>query len=65
MTVVPKTAMILNGLFDDCVFYDPTCTSRFILGRVKGFAKKESKDLSSMVVDISNKPANVARGYCI
>ena len=23
------------GLFDDCAFYDPTCTGKFILGRVQ------------------------------
>lgn len=57
------------GLFDDCVFYDPTCTGKFILGRVQRMHKKGTKGFIEYVrpVDISNKPANVeviASKYC-
>ena len=57
------------GLFDDCVFYDPTCTGKFILGRVQRMRKKGTKGFIEYVcpVDISNKPANVeviASKYC-
>ena len=45
------------GLFDDCVLYDPTCTGKFILGRVQRMRKKGTEYVRP--VDISNKPANV------
>lgn len=57
------------GLFEDCVFYDPTCTGKFVLGQVQRMRKKGTKGFIKYVrpVDISNKPANVkviASKYC-
>lgn len=57
------------GLFDNCVFYDPSCTGKFILGQVQRMHKKGTKGFIEYVrpVDISNKPVNVeviASKYC-
>ena len=59
------------GLFDDCAFYDPTCTSKFILGRIQRMRKKGKKGFVEYVrpVDLGNKPADVevivSKYHCI
>ena len=49
------------ALFDDCAFYDPTCSGKSILGRVQRMRKKGNKGYVEYVhpVDLNNSPADV------
>lgn len=50
-----------NDSTDEWAFYDPTCTGKFILGRVQRMRKKGRNGFIEYVlpVDLGNKPADV------
>ena len=49
------------GVFDNCMFYDPTCTGKFILGRVQRIHKKGKKGFIEYVrcINLGNQPVDV------